>query len=159
MTTGRQEWKETGEELGGAFKKLAKSLIRTGAEGAKAAEEWAEQDESAAQESKNSESTVFNDGSWRDTGKSLGRAFAGLGSSIMGSIERGAGKAEEWADEAKDAMDSTVEKAAGKAEEKADSLKKDAEEFAEGLRDAERESGKDNGSVCDAEVISEEIIE
>lgn len=162
MATGRDEWKETGEELGGAFKKLAKSLIRTGSAGVKKAEEWAEEDDNETwrtPEKEAEDSTVFNDGTWRDTGKSLGKAFASLGSSIMGSVERGADKAEEWANDAKEAMDSTVEEAAGKAEKKADEIKRDANEFAEGLRDADREAEEKAKVVADAEVVSEETIE
>lgn len=159
MATGRKEWKETGEELGGAFINLAKSLIKTGAEGVKKAEEWAEEDDNAgAKKETGEESTVFNDGTWRETGKSLGKAFASLGSTIMGSVERGADKAEEWAGEAADAMNSTVEGAAEKAERKADDIKHGAGEFAEGLRDADRENADADNVVADAEIISEETI-
>lgn len=162
MATGRKEWKETGEELGGAFKNLAKSLIRTGTESVKRAEEWANEDDDAAgraPENEAEESTVFNDGSWRETGKSLGKAFASLGSTIMGSVERGADKAEEWANEAKETCDSKVEEAAEKAEKKADDIKRDAHEFAEGLREADRENEEAAKVVADAEIVSEEIIE
>ena len=38
MATGRDEWKSTGQELGGAFVNLAKSLVRTGLAGAEKAE-------------------------------------------------------------------------------------------------------------------------
>lgn len=109
MATGRKEWKETGEDLGCAFKSLAKNLIRTGVAGVKMAEDWAEEDDNTDKNEEQPESTVFNDGSWRKTGKELGSAFAGLGSTIMGSVERGADKAEEWAKDVKDAMDGSDE--------------------------------------------------
>ena len=80
---GKEEWKNTGKELGGAFQGLAKSLIRTAKQGVEDAEEWANTDENAPKEPKPEESTVFNDGTWRETGKSLGHAFTNLGKTLV----------------------------------------------------------------------------
>ena len=162
MATGREEWKNTGEELGGAFKNLAKSLIRTGKAGAEKVGDWADsqKDEYAGKYTEQSvedgerPSTVFNDGTWRETGKGLGKAFAGLGSAIMGSAQRGADKAEEWVDDAKAKMENKVENMADKAEQKADDIKKEAADFADGFRE-----GADGEVVADAQIISEEIVE
>ena len=88
----KEEWKNTGKELGGAFQGLAKSLIRTAKQGVDAAEEWAERDENEPQqqETGEQESTVFNDGTWRETGKNIGHAFAGLGKTILKAGEEAA---------------------------------------------------------------------
>ena len=39
---GKEEWKNTGKELGGAFTGLAKSLIRSAKTGIDKVEDWAE---------------------------------------------------------------------------------------------------------------------
>ena len=100
----KEEWKSTGKELGGAFTGLAKSLIRTAKAGIDKAEEWAEEDTKKApeQNAAEPESTVFNDGTWRETGKELGKAFMGLGKTIVGAGEEVAEKAEEWAEKEDD---------------------------------------------------------
>ena len=69
----KDEWKSTGKQLGGAFKGLAKSLIRTASDGVSAAKQWAISDEEHEAEAV-SESSAFNDGTWRETGKNLGQA-------------------------------------------------------------------------------------
>ena len=101
----KDDWKETGKDLGGAFADLGKTLVRTGKTAVDKAVDWAESDdaekkaeeaaeevkkeaEEAAEEVKEAaekDSNVFNDGSWRETGKGLGQAFAGLGKSILES--------------------------------------------------------------------------
>ena len=95
----KEEWKETGKELGGAFTGLAKSLIRSAKAGIDKAEEWAEEDENKQpQQAQEPESNVFNDGTWRKTGKDLGKAFMGLGKTLVGTGEEVMEKAEEWAE-------------------------------------------------------------
>ena len=97
----KDDWKETGKDLGGAFADLGKTLVRTGKTAVDQAVDWAENDdkkvEEAAEEVKKEaeetveevkeeaekDSNVFNDGSWRETGKGLGQAFAGLGKTIL----------------------------------------------------------------------------
>ena len=93
---GKEEWKNTGKELGGAFQGLAKSLIRSAKEGVEKAEEWAEEDdnENAAKNAEPQESNVFNDGTWRETGKSLGHAFTKLGKTLVKTGEEAADKIE-----------------------------------------------------------------
>ena len=101
----KDDWKETGKGLGEAFADLGKTLVRSGKTAVDKAVDWAEKDdaekkaeeaaeevkekvEEAAEEVKEEaekDSNVFNDGSWRETGKGLGQAFAGLGKSILES--------------------------------------------------------------------------
>ena len=86
----KEDWEKTGKELGGAFQGLAKSLIRSAKQGIEDAEEWAESEGEAAQEAANEQeqkSTVFNDGTWRETGKNLGHAFQNLGKTILNAGE------------------------------------------------------------------------
>ena len=91
----KDEWKDTGKNLGGAFANLGKTLIRTAKVGVDKAEAWADgSDPNEAVPAEN----VTNDGSWRETGKELGGAFASLGKSLIHSAELGADKAEEWID-------------------------------------------------------------
>ena len=46
----KENWKETGTELGHAFKNLGKTLIKTAAVGVKKAEKWAEDEQNASQQ-------------------------------------------------------------------------------------------------------------
>ncbi len=89
---GKEEWKNTGKELGDAFQDLAKSVIRSAKAGIDKAEEWAEGEETES-------SNVFNDGTWRETGKTIGHAMKSLGQSIINTGMESAEKAEEWAEE------------------------------------------------------------
>lgn len=112
----RDDWKDTGKSLGGAFKGLGKSIVRTAKTGVDKAADWAEgkpaddpaaapeqaltdeQASGAADSGTNNDTNVFNDGTWRETGKELGGAFKGLGQNIIKSVKRGSEKAEEWAE-------------------------------------------------------------
>lgn len=78
----KDEWKDTGKGLGGAFKDLGKNLVRSVKTGIDKV------DDSAAEEN------VFNDGSWRETGKELGGAFKNLGKSVLHSAKTGLDKAD-----------------------------------------------------------------
>lgn len=91
----KDEWKGTGKELGGAFANLGKTLLRTAKVGVDKAEAWADGKDPAQAVP---EENVTNDGSWRETGKELGGAFASLGKSLLHSAEVGADKAEDWID-------------------------------------------------------------
>lgn len=46
----KNDWENTGKELGNAFKGLGKMLVKTIAEGAKKAEEWANEDDFSKKE-------------------------------------------------------------------------------------------------------------
>ena len=89
----KEQWKSTGKELGGAFEDLAKTLVRSAATGIEHAEKWANNEEPDKKES-----TVFNDGTWRETGKNLGNAMSDLGKTIIGTGAEGVKKAEEWSE-------------------------------------------------------------
>ena len=153
MSTGKEEWKRTGKNLGGAFEALGKAIVRTGTAGFEKAGKWAAEDKNE-ETAEDKDSTVFNDGTWRETGKDLGKAFRGLGGSILGSVERGAEKAEEWAEGAKDKTEENIHKAADRADDVADDFKQGASQFAQGMKEADDECNV----VADAEIVSEEII-
>lgn len=98
----KENWKKTGKELGGAFEGLAKTLIRSAKVGVDKAEEWAENDGNAPQTDQSAaapESNVFNDGTWRETGKDLGQAFLGFGKTLLNTGVEGIEQAEKWASE------------------------------------------------------------
>ena len=88
------EWKNTGKTLGGAFASLGKTLIKTAKVGVDKAEAWADGDDPARAVP---EENVTNDGTWRETGKELGGAFAKLGKTLLNTAEVGVDKAEAWA--------------------------------------------------------------
>ena len=88
------EWKNTGKTLGGAFANLGKTLIKTAKVGVDKAEAWADGDDPARAVP---EENVTNDGTWRETGKELGGAFAQLGKTLLNTAEVGVDKAEAWA--------------------------------------------------------------
>lgn len=94
---GKEQWKNTGKELGGAFEGLAKSLIRSVRDGADKVVDWAEGDEQNA-DGAQEERTVFNDGTWRETGKDLGHAMKNLGKSILATGAEVADNVDDWVD-------------------------------------------------------------
>lgn len=99
LDMSKEEWKKTGKELGGAFEGLAKTLIRSASAGIDKAEEWAERDENAPKQADpQEERNVFNDGSWRETGKELGSALKGLGATLINTGSETVDKAEDWAE-------------------------------------------------------------
>ena len=91
----KDNWKQTGKELGGAFAGLGKNIVRTAKTGATKVSDWASD---PAAEPKTPDSNVTNDGSWRTTGKDLGKAFTDLGKSIVHSAGAGIDKVEETID-------------------------------------------------------------
>ena len=93
---GKEDWKQTGKELGGAFTGLAKTFVRSAKRSVDKVEEWAEGNE---QPKEQPESTVFSDGSWKETGKDLGNALKGLGQSLLNTGVEAVENVEEWAEE------------------------------------------------------------
>lgn len=51
----RDSWKETGKGLGHAFRDLGKTLIKTGAQAIKKADEWANSEDKKQDEGENKE--------------------------------------------------------------------------------------------------------
>ena len=45
MGSLKEDWKETGKDLGGAFKQLGKSIVKSGAVVVNKANDWAERDD------------------------------------------------------------------------------------------------------------------
>lgn len=96
----KERWKATGKELGGAFQGLAKTMIRSAARGVENVEEWAEGSKNEQDPNGQAQdSTVFSDGSWKETGKGLGHAFSSLGKTLLNTGEEAADKAVDWADD------------------------------------------------------------
>ena len=79
-----ENWKETGEELGQSFKKFGKTVLKSARTIIDKADDKCnnEYDAKTEEDKEKKESNVFNDGTWRETGKDLGHAFASLGKSI-----------------------------------------------------------------------------
>ena len=48
----KDDWKETGKDLGHAFKNLGKTLIRSASKGIEAAEKWAQEEDKEHTEEK-----------------------------------------------------------------------------------------------------------
>ncbi len=94
---GKEEWKETGKSMGNAFSSLGKNIIRSAKTTVDKATDWAEKDEN-----KSSKENVFNDGSWRETGKEMGHAFGSFGKNVFKSTKDGVNKATDWAEEKKE---------------------------------------------------------
>ena len=86
----KDDWKNTGKDLGNSFKDLGKSLVRSAKTGVGKVDDAVE-----GREKQPGESNVFNDGTWRKTGKNLGGAFAGLGKSIVKSARVGIDKVDD----------------------------------------------------------------
>lgn len=104
----KDSWKETGKEMGSAFAGLGKTLIKSAREGIDKADDWVEGSKKDGEEqtpeeeaAKESESNVFNDGTWRKTGKQLGDAFKSMGQSLILSAEAGCDKIDETVDSVK----------------------------------------------------------
>ena len=99
----KDDWKKTGKGLGHAFSNLGKTIVRSAETTANQAVDWANGDEKKPEEAKTApegpekaegadggkKSTVYNDGSWRKTGKELGHAFAGLGKTLGKTAKAG----------------------------------------------------------------------
>ena len=80
----QENWKETGEELGSSFKQFGKTILKSARTIVDKVDDKCNNDYDARSEEdkEKKESNVFNDGSWRETGKDLGHAFTSLGQSI-----------------------------------------------------------------------------
>jgi ribosomal protein L40E len=51
----KESWKETGKDLGGAFKQLGKSIVKSGATVVNKANDWAERDDAKEEARKEAE--------------------------------------------------------------------------------------------------------
>ena len=92
----KQEWKESGTELGHAFKTFGKTFIRSAETTTDKVVDWAEEatgknnEKDVIQPQPNS--TVYSDGSWKKVGRELGEGFAGIGKTMLHTV--GIGKEE-----------------------------------------------------------------
>lgn len=80
----KEDLKNNGVELGHAFKQFGKTFIRSAKTTAGKVDDWANDKEPQPEEPG---SSVYSDGSWRETGKGLGKAFLGMGSAILHTVE------------------------------------------------------------------------
>ncbi len=111
---GKEEWKQTGKELGGAFTGLAKTLVRSAKRSFDKAEEWAEGDEKPKEQP---ESTVFSDGSWKETGKDLGNAILGLGKTLINTGSEVVDDVQEWAEDSDQKEEPDADETPGEKED------------------------------------------
>ncbi len=79
-----EDIKNSGVEIGHAFKTFGKTFIRSAKTTADKVVDWAE-DKPKEEQAPNS--SVYSDGSWRKTGKELGSAFKGMGQSIVKTVK------------------------------------------------------------------------
>ncbi len=107
----KQEWKESGTELGHAFKNFGKTFVRSAQTTTDKVVDWADgatKDENGEKIEKEPNSTVYSDGSWKEVGKGLGSGFAGIGKTMLHTV--GIGKDEAGKPE-NNASGETAEKA------------------------------------------------
>ena len=103
----KDDWKDTGKDLGGAFTGLGKTLIRTAKVGVDKVNTWAD---GGDPKEAVPEENVTNDGSWRETGKDLGGAFAELGKTLLHTAKAGADGLSEKLDRDAPAAEAPAEK-------------------------------------------------
>ncbi len=93
----KAEWKESGTELGHAFKNFGKTFVRSAETTTDKVVDWADDVTKKEGEKDNVQpqpnSTVYSDGSWKQVGKDLGKGFAGIGKSMLHTV--GIGSEEE----------------------------------------------------------------
>lgn len=94
----KQEWKESGTDLGHAFQTFGKTFVRSAKTTGDKITDWAEDKKPEEQP----ESTVYSDGSWKKTGKELGGAFAGMGKTLLHTVGIGNGNEAKTAQDDKD---------------------------------------------------------
>jgi len=97
----KEEWKQTGKELGHAFKSFGKNTLRSADRVADKVKEDATGAQALDENGNPIESTVFSDGSWKETGRSMGTAFASLGKSLVHTAKDGVAAAKEELDQVK----------------------------------------------------------
>ncbi len=90
QTMSKKEWKESGTELGHAFKTFGKTFLRSVDTTADKISDFAEDAVSSdpnrdvVQPQPNS--TVYSDGSWKKVGKELGTGFLGIGKTMLHTV-------------------------------------------------------------------------
>ncbi len=86
----KEEWKESGTELGHAFKTFGKTFVRSAETTTDKVVDWADdvtkKDKSDDIVQPQPNSTVYSDGSWKKVGKELGEGFAGIGKTLLHTV-------------------------------------------------------------------------
>lgn len=80
----KEEWKESGAEMGRAWTSFGKTFVKSAKVTTDKVSDWA--DDKKADPNAQPTSNVYNDGSWRQTGKELGGAFAGMGKALLHTV-------------------------------------------------------------------------
>lgn len=94
----KEEWKESGTELGHAWKTFGKTFVRSAETTTDKVVTWADNKTSDGEKEivqPQPNSTVYSDGSWKETGKQLGGAFAGIGKTMLHTVGIGEGNKSE----------------------------------------------------------------
>ena len=85
----KQEWKESGTELGHAFKDFGKTFVKsaqTTTDKVVNKVDGATKDEKDLDVEEAPQSTVYSDGSWKRVGKGIGQGFAGIGKTMLHTV-------------------------------------------------------------------------
>ncbi len=93
----KKEWKESGTELGHAFKTFGKTFLRSVDTTTDKVAEWANEpspEENQAKVVPEPNSTVYSDGSWKKVGKELGHGFLGVGKTMLHTVGVGTEQAD-----------------------------------------------------------------
>ena len=93
----KKEWKESGTELGHAFKTFGKTFLRSVDTTTDKVVEWANEPSPQDNQAKvvpEPNSTVYSDGSWKKVGKELGNGFLGVGKTMLHTVGVGTEQAD-----------------------------------------------------------------
>ncbi|MBR4169534.1 MAG: hypothetical protein IKR47_07395 [Lachnospiraceae bacterium] len=99
----KKEWKESGTELGHAFKTFGKTFLRSVDTTTDKVVEWANEPSPQDNQAKvvpEPNSTVYSDGSWKKVGKELGNGFLGVGKTMLHTVGIGTEGGQDTADSA-----------------------------------------------------------
>ena len=78
-----KDLKDASVDLGHAFKKFGKTFVRSAETTAKNIDDWAND----RPKEEYQESTVYSDGSWKETGKEMGDAAKNFGKALIREIK------------------------------------------------------------------------
>lgn len=82
----KEEWKESGKEMGHAWTTFGKTFVRSAKTTGGKVAEWADDQKVDTENPPDPNSSVYADGSWKTVGKELGGAFAGVGKSLLHTV-------------------------------------------------------------------------
>ena len=94
----KQEWKESGTELGHAFKDFGKTFVRSAQRTTDKVADFVDGDDNDANTVEEPNSSVYSDGSWKRVGKELGHGAIGIGKTMLHTMDEVADKVDEKID-------------------------------------------------------------